>query len=130
MPESYKTHGLEWSHLVCGRWDEFRGSIWSCDPAYEREIVAIRGQRTDIIAHPRSTNQRTTKIIKTRIPPRPPNRYGNPVFRTRPRAVICEPKAVVIMNGLLDIYDQPEDRATLDQAVVEEIRRGSMLESA
>ena len=34
------------------------------------------------------------------------------------------------MNGLLDIYDQPEDRAALDQAVVEEIRRGSMLESA
>jgi hypothetical protein len=44
--------------------------------------------------------------------------------------VICEPKAVVIMNGLLDIYDQPEDRAALDQAVVEEIRRGSMLDSA
>jgi hypothetical protein len=67
-----------------------------------------------------------TRVKK--IPARPSNPY-DPVYRTRPRAVIVKSYAVELMNGLMEIYDQPEDRAGLDQAVQEEIKRGSKLAS-
>jgi hypothetical protein len=52
------------------------------------------------------------------------------IYRTRPAAVIVKPHAVTRTNQLLAVYDAGViSREALDQAVLDEIHRGSMLAS-
>jgi hypothetical protein len=59
-----------------------------------------------------------------------PDQAAAAIYRTRPAAVIAKPKSVRRMNVLLEIFDAGIiDRETLDQALQDEIYRGSMLGS-